>query len=95
MIRDLKRIVVVQAPLLAYNHFVETVFVLNDCQEGLHGGGISSMGMSQSQNGLSSQGSQAGGAAMLLGQCSLKGTTDGIRAKRDAIYTCALSHLCS
>ncbi len=27
-----------QAPLLAYNHFVEALFVLNDCREGVHGG---------------------------------------------------------
>ena len=27
-----------QAPLLAYNHFVEALFVLNDCRAGLHGG---------------------------------------------------------
>lgn len=26
-----------KAPLLAYNHFVEAMFVLNDCREGVHG----------------------------------------------------------
>eukprot|EP00967_Tisochrysis_lutea_P135679 scaffold241121_cov21-Tisochrysis_lutea.AAC.1 len=28
------------APLLAYNHFVEALFVLNGCQAGLHAGRI-------------------------------------------------------
>ena len=28
--------VCMQAPLLAYNYFVEAVFVLNDCRDGLH-----------------------------------------------------------
>lgn len=76
-----------QAPLLAYNHFVETVCVLNDCQEGLHGGGLSMGSMSQSQGGLLSQGSQSGGTAMLLGQCNLRGSSEELRSKRDAIYT--------
>lgn len=76
-----------QAPLLAYNHFVETVCVLNDCQEGLHGGGLSMGSMSQSQAGLLSQSSQSGSTAMLLGQCNLRGSSEELRSKRDAIYT--------
>ncbi len=37
-LRVLLQISAVQAPLLAYNHFVEALFVLNDCREGVHGG---------------------------------------------------------
>ena len=30
-----------QAPLLAYNHFVEAIFVLNECRAGMHAAGPS------------------------------------------------------
>jgi hypothetical protein len=33
----LKDVMAVKAPLLAYNHFVEALFVLNGCTAGLHG----------------------------------------------------------
>lgn len=33
----LKDVIAVKAPLLAYNHFVEALFVLNGCAAGLHG----------------------------------------------------------
>ena len=81
-----------QAPLLAYNHFVETVCVLNDCQEGLHGGGLSMGSMSQSQAGPLSHSSQSGSTAALLGQYNLRGSSEELRSKRDAIYTCACLH---
>ncbi|KAK9845075.1 hypothetical protein WJX74_010283 [Apatococcus lobatus] len=82
-----------KAPLLAYNHFVETVCVLNDCQEGLHGGGLSMGSMSQTQAGQLSQSSQHGSSAMLLGQHNLRGSSEELRSKRDAIYTMLLKHM--
>ena len=33
----LRDVLAVKAPLLAYNHFVEAIFVLNGCTAGLHG----------------------------------------------------------
>lgn len=33
----LKDVIAIKAPLLAYNHFVEALFVLNGCTAGLHG----------------------------------------------------------
>jgi condensin-2 complex subunit D3 len=33
----LRDVIAVKAPLLAYNHFVEAIFVLNGCTAGLHG----------------------------------------------------------
>lgn len=67
----------VQAPLLAYNHFVEALFVLNDCREGLHGGG-SAAAMADVGDAFSH--SQLGGGHQLQGSCPQ------LRAKRDTIY---------
>ena len=66
-----------QAPLLAYNHFVEALFVLNDCREGLHGGG-SAAAMADMGDAFSH--SQLGGGRRLQGSCPQ------LRAKRDTIY---------
>lgn len=68
----------VQAPLLAYNHFVESLFVLNDCRAGLHGGGSAA---------LISDTDMADGAEGNLAQ--LKGPAPAARAKREAIYRSA------
>ncbi|GAB4813688.1 hypothetical protein N2152v2_000734 [Parachlorella kessleri] len=62
-------------PNLAYNHFVEALFVLNDCQAGLHGGASSAAAISEG----------AGG-----GSFCLKGASPLVRAKRDAIYRALL-----
>ena len=61
-----------KAPLLAYNHFVEALFVLNDCHEGIHGGAGS--------------GAPLGEAATGGGTFHLKGASPTMRAKRYAIY---------
>lgn len=66
-----------QAPLLAYNHFVEAVFVLNECRAGLHASGPPEEPLSQTVG----SGAEARGAFSLTGQAS--------RAKRDTIYRCA------
>jgi hypothetical protein len=49
-----------KAPLLAYNHFVEALFVLNGCTAGLHG---ARLGANLAGAGGSTSGHPAGGAA--------------------------------
>ena len=73
-----------QAPLLAYNHFVESLFVLNDCRAGLHGGGSAAM--------LSDM---DGADACDTTLAQLKGKSASARLKREAIYRCSASWLCS
>jgi len=65
----------VQAPLLAYNHFVEALFVLNDCRAGLHGGGSAAL-ITDTHMADATEGSLA----------QLKGSAPSARAKREAIY---------
>ena len=67
--------------MLAYNHFVESLFVLNDCHEGLHAS-TSAAGMqaSQSQAGMRTDGIDSSMA-------HLRGASAAARANRDAIYT--------
>lgn len=67
-----------QAPLLAYNHFVEALFVLNDCRAGLHGGGSAAL--------ISDTDSTEAGQSSLV---HLKGSSPSARAKREAIYRSA------
>ena len=69
-----------QAPLLAYNHFVEALFVLNDCQAGLHGGGSAAL-ITDTDMADASQGTLA----------QLKGSAPLARAKRESIYRCCYS----
>lgn len=68
----------VQAPLLAYNHFVEALFVLNDCRAGLHGGGSAAL-ISDTEMADATEGKLA----------QLKGSAPSARAKREAIYRSA------
>ena len=68
----------VQAPLLAYNHFVEALFVLNDCRAGLHGGGSAAL-ISDTDMADATEGNLA----------QLKGSDSSARAKREAIYRSA------
>ena len=68
----------VQAPLLAYNHFVEALFVLNDCRAGLHGAGSAAI-ISDTDMADATEGSLA----------QLKGSAPSARAKREAIYRSA------
>ena len=68
-------VVALQAPLLAYNHFVEALFVLNDCRAGLHGGGSAA---------LISDTDTADANESQLAQ--LKGSSASARGKREAIY---------
>ncbi len=67
-----------QAPLLAYNHFVEALFVLNDCRAGLHGGGSAAL-ISDTDMADATEGNLA----------QLKGSAPSARAKREAIYRSA------
>lgn len=67
-----------QAPLLAYNHFVEALFVLNDCRAGLHGGGSAAL--------ISDSDSAEAGESNLA---QLQGSSPSARAKRGAIYRSA------
>ena len=67
--------VLLQAPLLAYNHFVESLFVLNDCRAGLHGGGSAAL--------ISDTDSSEAGESNLA---HLKGSSPSARARREAIY---------
>ena len=71
----------VQAPLLAYNHFVEAVFVLNECRTGLHASG----GPSEEPLSQTAGSAEASGAFSLTGQAC--------RTKRDTIYRCADSQM--
>ena len=73
-----------QAPLLAYNHFVEALFVLNDCRAGLHGGGSVAL--------ISDTDSAQAGESNLA---QLQGSSPSARAKREAIYRSAASIGCS
>lgn len=70
-----------KAPLLAYNHFVEALFVLNGCSEGLHAGRISS---SLAADDTLPGG--AGGAAAANELFCLRGASWEARAKRDTVY---------
>ena len=65
-----------QAPLLAYNHFVEALFVLNDCQAGLHAGGAAAAALANDV------------AASSRDAFCLKGSSPRTRGQRDAIYKC-------
>ena len=66
-----------QAPLLAYNHFVEAVFVLNECRPGLAASGSEGDQISQTQ---------VAGPPASQGACRLTGPDKATRAKRDTIY---------
>jgi len=69
-----------QAPLLAYNHFVEAVFVLNECRPGLQASASDNDPISLTQM-------TAGQVAE--GACRLTGSEEATRAKRDTIYRSA------
>jgi hypothetical protein len=64
----LRDVLAVKAPLLAYNHFVEAIFVLNGCTAGLHGARLGA-----------NMGSSGGGAsaATSLGQPAEDGGQEG------------------
>jgi hypothetical protein len=63
-------------PNLAYNHFVEALFVLNDCQVGLAGGAAAAAAMAD----------LPGAAAAEREAFCLKGADPVMRGKRDSIY---------
>ena len=73
----IERPVGLQAPLLAYTHFVEAVFVLNECRPGLQAGAAEDDPVSLTQV-------LAGPPAQ--GACRLTGPDPANRAKRDTIY---------
>ena len=66
-----------QAPLLAYNHFVEAVFVLNECRPRLAASGSEGDPVSLTQ---------IAGPPASQGACRLTGADKDTRAKRDTIY---------
>lgn len=81
----LRDVLAVKAPLLAYNHFVEAIFVLNGCTAGLHGarlganmGGAGGGPSAATSLGQAEDGGQEGGAKDALSvaapaQFTLKG----------------------
>ncbi|GFR51612.1 hypothetical protein Agub_g14038 [Astrephomene gubernaculifera] len=75
-----------KAPMLAYNHFIESLFVLNDCSAGVHasraGGGSSELAAELALH-----------SALEGGGFHLKGATPVMRAKRDIIYTALLRRM--
>ncbi|KAJ9526810.1 hypothetical protein QJQ45_017448, partial [Haematococcus lacustris] len=76
-----------KAPLLAYNHFVEAIFVLNGCQAGLYAGRIGGGGGPGGGPASASQASDAlAAAADPTGAFSLKGESSEMRAQRDVVY---------
>ncbi|KAG2440678.1 hypothetical protein HYH02_010257 [Chlamydomonas schloesseri] len=79
-----------KAPLLAYNHFIESLFVLNDCTSGVHassrGGGGSGSELAAE---LALHSAMEGGG----GGFHLKGSSPIMRAKRDIIYTSLLRRM--
>jgi hypothetical protein len=66
-----------QAPLLAYNHFVEAVFVLNEYRPGLQTAAAEEDPLSLTQ---------VMAAPVAAGACRLTGPEEATRAKRDTIY---------
>ena len=88
--------VLAQAPLLVYNHFVEALFVLNDCRAGLRACAAEG-GTGQDGPPAASQADASGEALSQVvgvpgGPGSLGGPSPQARAKRDAIYKCAAWH---
>ncbi|KAJ9527704.1 hypothetical protein QJQ45_025978, partial [Haematococcus lacustris] len=76
-----------KAPLLAYNHFVEAIFVLNGCQAGLYAGRIGGGGGPGGGSASASQAADAlAAAADPTGAFSLKGESSEMRAQRDVVY---------
>jgi hypothetical protein len=60
----LRDVLAVKAPLLAYNHFVEAIFVLNGCTAGLHGARLgANLGSSGGGGGVSAAGGGGAGGA--------------------------------
>ncbi|GLC77673.1 hypothetical protein PLESTF_001971200 [Pleodorina starrii] len=76
-----------KAPMLAYNHFIESLFVLNDCSAGLHAS-RSGGGSSELASELTFHAAFEGGRGF-----HLKGSTPIMRAKRDIIYTALLRRM--
>ncbi|EFJ45782.1 hypothetical protein VOLCADRAFT_118285 [Volvox carteri f. nagariensis] len=83
---------VAKAPMLAYNHFIESLFVLNACSAGLHArraaGAAAAELASELVSELALHSSQEGS-----GSFHLKGATPVMRAKRDIIYTALLRRM--
>ncbi|KAG2425453.1 hypothetical protein HXX76_013663 [Chlamydomonas incerta] len=78
-----------KAPLLAYNHFIESLFVLNDCTSGVH---ASSRGAGGAGSELAAE-LALHSAAEGGGGFHLKGASPIMRAKRDIIYTTLLRRM--
>jgi condensin-2 complex subunit D3 len=81
-----------KAPLLAYNHFVEAMFVLNGCAAGPHGARVQGALMG---GGGGAAGAGAGAAAAPSQQQQQQFTLQGprFRAHRDLIYSALLRRM--
>jgi hypothetical protein len=68
-----------KAPLLAYNHFVEALFVLNGCTAGLHGArlGANLVGAGGAGGAVSEGEGAAAAAAAAAGSASMQGSEEG------------------
>ncbi|GIL49185.1 hypothetical protein Vafri_5652 [Volvox africanus] len=76
-----------KAPLLAYNHFLESLFVLNACSAGLRASRSSGGASAELASELAFHSSHGGSAF------HLKGSDPITRAKRDIIYTALLRRM--
>ncbi|KAG2488406.1 hypothetical protein HYH03_013090 [Edaphochlamys debaryana] len=78
-----------KAPMLAYNHFIEALFVLNDCSAGVNARSRGGAGGGD----LAAELALAGAGGAEGGAFHLKGSTPIMRAKRDIIYTALLRRM--
>lgn len=62
----LRDVIAVKAPLLAYNHFVEALFVLNGCTAGMHGARLGANLAAGGAAGVAAGAGGGGGAGMAL-----------------------------
>ncbi|GLI65850.1 hypothetical protein VaNZ11_009480, partial [Volvox africanus] len=76
-----------KAPLLAYNHFLESLFILNACSAGLRASRSSGGASAELASEMAFHSSYCGGAF------HLKGSDPITRAKRDIIYTALLRRM--
>ncbi len=76
-----------KAPMLAYNHFVEALFVLNDCHA------ASRAGRTLATGGGASSDVAAGVVAPGSAALHLAGSSPAMRAKRDVVYHTLLKRM--
>ena len=69
-----------QAPLLAYTHFVEALFVMNGCRAGLAGSAAGAVAAAEGADALSLL------SAPDSGNARMRGATSAARGHRETIY---------